>query len=124
MAEIIAADQRFVREGKTLYFDNSVLVIHENCYGAGEFMSQRFAHGKEFGAERAASISSIRTLILLILSPLIPLIFLSKIVRQPGIARQLTYGFSAQAGWLLVFVVCWVAGEAMGYASKLFRPRR
>ncbi|MEO8159683.1 MAG: hypothetical protein ABI648_17930, partial [Betaproteobacteria bacterium] len=96
-------------------------VIHHNRYGARQFFGQRFAHGREFGLARAGGLSWPRRILLIILSPLLPLVFLRKIVAsardRPQYDRQLRRAFP----WLLFFLVGWGLGEARGYVESVVR---
>ncbi len=112
---------RFRAAGLTLALDPEMRVIHHNRYGARQFFGQRFAHGREFGLARAARLPWFKRIVLVILSPLLPLVFLRKIViaarGQPQHRRQLRRAFP----WLLFFLLGWGLGEARGYLESLVK---
>ena len=107
--------------GHDLRLDPALIVIHRNRYRAGEFFGQRLAHGRQFGRARATAWSHVRLLAMLVAAPLLPFVFVSKIVRA---ARRHPVCFPhvfPALGWLLVFVSAWGMGEAIGYWTALQR---
>ena len=112
---------RFRAAGLPLALDPRLRVIHQNRYRAGQFFHQRFAHGREFGLARAAGLPRLKRVLLIILSPVLPLVFLRKIVvatsGQPHCRRQLPSAFP----WLLFFLMGWGLGEARGYLESMVR---
>lgn len=111
---------RFRKAGLTLALDPGLCVVHRNLYSSGQFFSQRLSHGKEFGLARAKEISRTKRLLLIVLSPFLPVLFLRKIVtaviRHGRYKSKLLIAFP----WLLLFLLAWGLGEAQGYlaASK------
>ena len=112
---------RFRAAGEVLVLEPRLRVIHRNRYGAWQFFGQRLAHGREFGLARAARMRWFRRMLLTAASPLLPLVFLRKIVaaarRHPRHGRQLRRAFP----WLLFFLLGWGLGEARGYVESLVR---
>jgi hypothetical protein len=110
---------RFRAAGLSLALEPRLRVIHRNRYGARQFFGQRFAHGREFGLTRAARLPRLKRILLIILSPLLPLVFLRKIVtvaqRQPQYRRRLGRAFP----WLCFFLLGWGLGEARGYVESI-----
>jgi hypothetical protein len=95
-------------------------VIHHNRYSAREFIAQRFAHGHEFGLNRARMQSFLKRLMLVVLAPGIPFILITRIVsashQKPELRKQLK---GAALIWLAIFTLAWAAGEASGYLASL-----
>jgi hypothetical protein len=110
---------RFRAAGHGLRLDPALTVTLRNRYRASEFFRQRLAHGRQFGLTRATAWRPARRIAMLLASPVLPLVFMRKIVRT---ARRHPVGschvFSA-AGWLLLFAGAWGTGEAMGYWAAL-----
>jgi len=118
---------RFRAEGLTLEIDPTLRVIHTNQYDGWRFLAQRFAHGREFAIARAEGLSLPRLLGLIALSPLLPAVFLGKILMTPNPELMARARRPKVLSWLLVFVGGWGVGEACGYVSALstrFRRRR
>ena len=112
----------FLKDGKELRFDPELLVIHHNRYGARDFMRQRFSHGIEFGLARAASIPRSKCLLMILLGPLLPLVFLRKLRAKARADSGIELGCGADLFWLTCFVCAWCFGEWIGYGKSL--PRR
>lgn len=116
--------QRFIAEGKQLRFDNQLVVVHKNCYTARQFIGQRFSHGIEFGMARGIAMSVARRLMMILLSPLIPVVFIRKIVRSARSDPQFNFAMNRALMWLLVFVLAWSLGETIGYIKALLNRSR
>lgn len=112
---------RFRAAGLSLALEPRLRVIHHNRYGAWQFFGQRFAHGREFGLARAARLKWFERMLMIALSPLLPLVFLRKIVvtaiRLPRYRRQIPRAIP----WLLFFLFGWGLGEARGYVESIAR---
>ena len=108
---------RFRKAGQALELDPAIRVVHKNRYTSGQFFGQRLAHGKEFGLARARVISTAKRSLLIVLSPLLPALFLKKIVsavlQHGGYTSKLIQTFP----WLLFFLLAWGLGEAKGYLA-------
>lgn len=108
---------RFRKAGLMLALNPALCVVHRNQYSSGQFFLQRLAHGKEFGLARAGQISQSKRWLLIVLSPLLPVLFLRKIVMaviQHGSHKsRLIIAFP----WLLLFLLAWGLGEAQGYLA-------
>ena len=110
---------RFRTAGLKLMLNPDLCVVHHNLYSTGQFFAQRIAHGKAFGLERAKQVSRIKHALLIVLSPVLPLLFLSKILRSViGNANCKSHLWPALP-WLLWFLMAWGMGEALGYLSAL-----
>ncbi|MCR8915740.1 hypothetical protein FDP08_03830 [Marinobacter panjinensis] len=110
--------ERFLAEGKSLEFDNQLIVVHHNCYTAKQFIRQRYSHGIEFGAARAKAMTGTKRLMMITLSPLIPVVFTRKIMAYARKDKRFNPGLKRDMGWLLVFILAWSAGETVGYIRK------
>lgn len=110
---------RFREAGLSLAVDPQLRVLHRNRYRARQFLAQRFAHGREFGRARAIRLPWLKRVALAALSPLLPAVFLRKIVvaawRSPSYRRPLAVAFP----WLCLFLLGWGCGEARGYLESL-----
>jgi hypothetical protein len=111
----------FLKAGLELRFDQDLLVEHHNLYSANAFMSQRYAHGIEFGLARAAGMSPGRRFMLIFLAPLLPLLFLRKLIAKARADEGIELGWGADFFWLCFFVCGWCLGEVIGYAKSFFR---
>ena len=108
---------RFRKAGLTLELDPGIRVVHCNQYSTGQFFGQRLAHGREFGLARAREISSVKRLLLIFLSPLLPILFLKKIVSAVMRHGKYKSKLLTASPWLLLFLFAWGLGEAQGYLA-------
>ena len=112
---------RFRASGLSLALDPRMRVVHRNRYSARQFFGQRFAHGREFGLARAAGLSRVRRVVLIVLSPILPLVFLRKILTAAKGHPQHRIQFRRAFPWLLFFLSGWGLGEARGYLDSMAR---
>lgn len=104
--------------GLRLELDPSLRVIHHNRYSAGQFLSQRLAHGHEFGLTRAGACPPAQRLLLVLLGPAAFPVLLYRIIAatrgKPSLRRQLASVWF----WLPLFLLVWIVGEMSGYLSS------
>lgn len=116
--------RRFKAAGRKLSIDPEMVVVHRGTVSAESFARQRYLHGRAYGIERAERGGSIRNLLLLLSSPLVPPLLLARIMaritRKPAYRGKLIIAFP----WLVRFTLAWVGGEAVGYASTIGRRLR
>lgn len=110
---------RFHAQGCALRAAPRLLARQSNQYSARQFAGQRYAHGTEFGLQRAATKTLPRRLLLLLLSPLLVCVFLAKVLAAGSANPQCRPMLLRALPWLLVFMACWGAGEARGYFRAL-----
>ena len=109
---------RFRQAGQSLLLQPELRVVHRNRYSSWQFFQQRLAHGCEFGLARAREISAARRAVLIVLSPLLPGLFLLKIVRSVMQQRRYRSKLLTATPWLLFFLLAWGLGEARGYLAS------
>lgn len=109
--------KRFQQAGFPLVLNSRLRVIHRNCYTTRQFFEQRLAHGKAFGMSRCEDISDGKRRLLMLLSPLIPFVFLAKICLRVVKKRRYAGKLLRSFPWLLIFLTAWGLGEAKGYRA-------
>lgn len=102
----------------SLLLTPDIVVYHQDSFTFSGFMSQRFWHGRQFGSTRAASISSARRIALILLSPLIPFIYLYRITRSVFARQRNTGKYFLSLPVLFLFLLSWSFGEFSGYLWK------
>jgi hypothetical protein len=112
---------RFRAAGAGLALDPRIRVTHRNRYRAATFFGQRYEHGRQFGAARAQGLPAGRRLLLALASPVLPLVFLRKIVRNARRHEVLREHWVRALPWLGFFLLGWGLGEARGYLESLKR---
>ncbi|NOY17539.1 MAG: hypothetical protein GXP23_11565 [Gammaproteobacteria bacterium] len=110
---------RFRKQGQHLLLNPELIVVHRNQYSCSQFFFQRYAHGRAFGLARAIQLSKMKRRILIVLSLILPAVFLGKIVSsvfKQGLYTSYLFG---SFPWLLWFLFGWGLGEARGYLDSL-----
>jgi hypothetical protein len=106
-------------EGRTLAWVPAMRVTQRASYPFGAFCRQRLLHGREFGSSRVREKAPGVRLLRLLLSPLIPLVFLTKIAGRVAKSRRHLAPFFYCLPVLFVFVLAWALGEAWGYLAPI-----
>ena len=106
-------------EGGTLVWVPQMRVTQRASYPFGAFCRQRLLHGREFGSSRVREKGPGVRLVGLLLSPLIPFVFLAKIAGRVVMSRRNVVPFIHSLPTLFVFVLVWALGEAWGYLAPI-----
>lgn len=110
---------RFRANGAGVRIDPAIRVVHHGLESAGGFIRHRFAHGRRYGTDRAAAGSLPKAIALLAASPLVPAVTLARIIGRVAARGRYRRALLRSAPWLIVFVLAWSAGEALGYLDDL-----
>lgn len=95
-----------------------IVVYHRDSFTFSGFMNQRFHHGKQFGNTRAAQMPIATRLVYAALSPVIPFLYLYRIIGRV-FAKKRNIGKLVLASPILtLFLLSWSAGEFSGYLWK------
>lgn len=103
------------KAGMTLVKSPEITVYHQKSFTFTGFMNQRFRHGRQFGETRTSQISGSRRLVMILLSPLIPVIYLFRIARRVGEKNRNAGKFLLSLPVLVLFLLSWSLGEFSGY---------
>ena len=106
------------KDGLELLMTPGIVVYHQKSFSLVAFISQRFWHGRQFGSERASSISWLQRLIYIMGSPLIPIVFLLRITRHVLNRGKHVKEYCLSLPILLLFLLAWATGEFTGYIWK------
>ena len=109
----------FKKTGEQLLFEPNLRVIHKNLYGTKSFCAQRIAHGCAFGVHRGSKYGSLKLLMMIFLSPLIPLVFFNKLFRAANSKLKNRRVLYKALPYLIVFLCAWAIGEAKGYFKAI-----
>ena len=110
-----AVHARLRKEGEALWRTPSIVVHHKKSFSLFGFLRQRFWHGRQFGSGRAANLTHPGRMLHIILSPLIPGAYLSRIIREVGSKRRHLKKFFSSFPIMLLFLGSWALGEFSGY---------
>jgi hypothetical protein len=107
------------KAGAQLKVDPELVSIHDNGYPLLGFALQRYRHGTRFGRDRARAMSRPRRLAQLCASPLVPLVFGSKIARRAISRGDVRPHLLPALPYLLIFLHAWALGELRGTAQAV-----
>jgi glycosyltransferase involved in cell wall biosynthesis len=107
--------REMLKKRMSLVKSPQIVVYHQKSFSFVGFINQRFWHGRQFGGARAARISGARRLMMILLSPLIPLVYLSRITRRVFAKKRNVGFFLASLPILILFLLSWSLGELSGY---------
>lgn len=117
-----AVHARLAAQGRRLRLDPDLVSVHDNAYSAREFACQRFAHGRQYGRDRALSLRGMRRLGYTVATPAVPLVLGSRVLARAARRRKLRWHLPRALPWLVLFLLAWGAGE-MGGALSARRER-
>ncbi len=106
------------KERMSLALTPEIVVYHQNSFTFSAFTKQRFWHGKQFGNTRAASIPGSKRLALVLLSPLIPFVYLYRITGRVFARKRNISKYVLSLPILVLFLTSWSFGEFIGYLRK------
>ena len=104
-----------LKNGQELLLTPTIVVYHKKSFSLLGFMKQRFWHGRQFGGTRASGLNSIWRLIYILLSPLIPIMYLSRITRRILVKKRHLGKYLLSLPILVLFLLSWATGELSGY---------
>jgi glycosyltransferase involved in cell wall biosynthesis len=109
------------KRGDRLWRTPAIVVRHKKSFSFAGFMAQRFRHGRKFGVDRTIALSGAGRLMHIVSSPLIPVLYLSRIMREVLKKKRSLHKFLLASPLLLSFVASWSVGELSGYLTA---PKR
>jgi glycosyltransferase involved in cell wall biosynthesis len=104
-----------LNEGMTLAKVPEIVVYHQRSFSFWGFMNQRLWHGRQFGSARAGRVSIAKRCALILLSPLIPVLYLLRITSRVFAKRRNIGRFLVSLPILSMFLLSWSVGELSGY---------
>lgn len=110
-----------IKDGLKILQTPDIVVVHKKSFNILSFSKQRFLHGSFYGEERSKSFTLIKRLIFVLASPLIPLIHLRRISKRVYSRKRHIAKFLQALPVLVLFIVCWSAGEFCGYLSGILK---
>ena len=112
--------RRFHADGKALFLDPSMIVIHHGLNDPREFVRHRYAHGTEYGGSRALERGIAARIGFLLASPAVPALIVARIVGRLTGRRDYSRHFPRALPWLVCMASAWGLGEAAGYWRALW----
>jgi glycosyltransferase involved in cell wall biosynthesis len=105
--------QRWRNEGRVLVLSTAT-VFFKNAMPTATAVRQRFAYGRGYAAARLEGQSLLRRFAYAAFCPVLPWLLTARLGLALG-AKGLRTRFWRALPWILVFNVCWAAGEMVGY---------
>ena len=109
--------QAMIKEKLQLVLSPKIVVYHQDSFNFSGFMRQRFSHGKQFGKDRTENISGAKRTALILLSPLIPFLYLYRITKRVLTKKSNLGKYFLSLPVLFLFLLSWSAGEFRGYLA-------
>ena len=109
-------NERLLSAGMELRMDPSIVVYHAKTFGFWEFLAQRYYFGRSFAAGRVAPASLLTRVFFVVISPLLPPLFLWRYAKYFFWKRRFIRKFMKTFPLLVIFAVAWSVGEFFGYA--------
>jgi glycosyltransferase involved in cell wall biosynthesis len=109
---------RIGKDGRRLLFVSTILVSHHNIENLKAFLRHEILHGQSFARVRVQNqgFQKCKRLAYLVLTLLIPIRIFSKICRNIVENQAYAHQFLKTSPFVVLGVICWSFGEAMGYA--------
>jgi glycosyltransferase involved in cell wall biosynthesis len=107
--------QELRKEGFELALDPKIVIYHQKSFDLMSFIKQRFWHGRQFGTERALKLSPGKRFSYILLSPLIPSLYLFRITRRVLDKGRNFAHYLTSLPVLVLFLLSWSLGELSGY---------
>jgi len=107
-----------LKKGMSLLKTPNIIVYHQQSFTFAGFIIQRFWHGREFGSKRALSLGVPKRIVFILLSPLIPFLYLFRITRRVLDKKKHISKYILSLPILILFLVSWATGEFSGYLRR------
>lgn len=104
-------------EGVQLYAVPAIIVHYGKSYRLCPFLVRRFHHGRCFAGMRIAGMSPARRAGYVVGSPLLPIVFLARIIGAILPKRRHLGRFAVCLPMVIVAVLSWSLGELCGYLA-------
>lgn len=105
------------QRGGTLWLSAGMLTYQQRQILFGPAIAERYAFGRLYGGQRVARVSAGRRLVLIALSPLLPVVMVVRVLL--GVLRKGRYIGPCLAAipYLVLFAGVWSWGELVGYVT-------
>lgn len=107
------AHDRLAARGRAVAFLRTAAVYENISHRFGDFCRDRFAHGRDYAAERLMEEGAGRRWLYLAGAPLLPFVLTGRVARAAG--RRRLGPFIRALPLTFLFLGAWSAGEASGY---------
>jgi hypothetical protein len=116
--------KKMMNRGVRLLCDPAFTVNYIGPTPAVSFLRTRFAHGREFAARRAASLTQAQRILRALAFPLVALLMLGRVVGGAWTRSRHRTRLLTCLPFLALFLSAWCAGESLGYLRGRSRRSR
>jgi hypothetical protein len=104
--------------GGTLWLSPALLTLQQREMQLGPAISERYTFGRLYGGLRAASVSGAKRLMLILLSPVLPLLLVARVYAGVFGKRRHVGPALLALPYILLFALVWGWGEFVGYVTR------
>ena len=115
-----SVNSAMVKDGLKILLTPNIITVYKNSFDIISFSMQRFLHGYNYGQKRSLSFSTLKIFVFLLASPLIPSVYLKRIIQRVLNRNRRKTKLVLSLPILFVFILCWSLGECCGYISGVF----
>lgn len=106
----------FDRSGRPMKTDPRIVVRNEHSWTIADVSSVPFQHGRAFGGQRGRAWSRPRRLAFSAAAVGLPVLHVGRILIRVLRRRRAVSPLALALPWVVLFSLCWSAGECVGYA--------
>lgn len=106
-----------LNRGQTLWLSPALQTEQQRSFNLGFALRERFRFGRLFGRLRISSLNAARRALLVVASPLLPLMLTGRVVWRAFRKRKYIGVTLLALPYLLLFSTAWVAGEVVSYLA-------
>lgn len=104
-------------ESAALWLSPALLTMQQRTLRLGPALAERYAFGRLYGGLRVAAVSPARRLVLILLSPLLPVLLVARVVLGVLRKRRHIGACLAALPYITLFALVWGWGEFVGYLT-------
>jgi Glycosyl transferase family 2 len=103
--------------GKTLWLSPALLTYQQREIILGPAIRERYEFGRLYGGLRVAHLSGVRRLLLIALTPLLPVLMVWRVLHGVILKKRYIGVCLAALPYLILFAAVWSWGELAGYVT-------
>jgi hypothetical protein len=106
------------KNGGTLWLSPALLTMQQREIVLGPALRERYAFGRLYGGLRARAVPASKRIILLLASPLLPLLLTARVYAAVFSKKRHVSAALKALPYVLLFALVWGWGEFVGYLTK------
>lgn len=113
----VTLEQESRRRGASIHMAGGAAVIHGKRHSAENAISLAFALARGYASQRVHGKGRIERLVFACATPVLPILFMGRILGSILRARHNVIRFAIASPWLIVLLYAWSFGEFAGYLA-------